>query len=47
MILKTHLLIVPWQKLVEAYEGDSIVNMWDFTVPWQMQKKEKQIKKHG
>ena len=47
MILKTHLLIVPWQKLVEAYEGDSILNMWYFTVPWQMHKKEKQIKKHG
>ena len=47
MILKSHLLIVPWQKLVDAYEGEGTLNMWDFTVPWQMQKKEVHHKKHG
>lgn len=35
MILKTHLMIVPWTKLVESYVGDETVNMFDFTVPWQ------------
>ena len=35
MILKTHLLIVPWNKLIKAYEGDNVVNMFDETVPWQ------------
>ena len=35
MILKTHLLIVPWQKAIQSVEGDDTVNMWDFTVPWQ------------
>jgi hypothetical protein len=35
MILKTHLMITPWDKLVQAYEGDETVNMFDFTVPWQ------------
>jgi len=35
MILKTHLMIVPWDKLVESYVGDKTVNMFNFTVPWQ------------
>ena len=38
MILKTHLLIVPWQKAIQSVEGDDTVNMWDFTVPWQQAK---------
>lgn len=38
MILKTHLLATPWHKLTEAYEGDDVVNMWDFTVPWLLKK---------
>jgi len=46
MILKTHLLIVPWQKLIQAYEGNEIVNMWDFTVPWQQRLIEPNVKKH-
>jgi hypothetical protein len=36
LILKTHLMIVPWDKLIESYQGDNIVNVFDFTVPWQL-----------
>ena len=35
MILKTHLMIVPWEKAIQSVEGDAQVNLWDFTVPWQ------------
>ena len=35
MILKSHLLIVPWKKLVQSYEGDDFINMFEDTVPWQ------------
>ena len=35
MILKTHLMIVPWDKAIQSVEGDEQVNLWDFTVPWQ------------
>lgn len=35
LILKTHLLIVPWDKLVESYVGDKQVQMFDFEVPWK------------
>lgn len=47
MILKTHLLIVPWHKLVQAYEGGEVINMWDFTVPWQQRNITPNQKKHG
>jgi len=47
MILKSHLLIVPWQKLVQSYEGDEVTNMWDFTVPWQQREIKPNQKKHG
>ena len=35
MILKTHLMIVPWEKLIESYTGNDKVNMFNFVVPWQ------------
>lgn len=35
MILKTHLMIVPWEKAIQSVEGNEQVNLWDFTVPWQ------------
>jgi hypothetical protein len=38
MILKTHLLTVPWNKAIESVESNETVNMWDFTVPWQQRK---------
>lgn len=47
MILKTHLMIVPWHKLIQSYEGDSVVDMWDFTVPWLQQKQGTHKKIHG
>jgi hypothetical protein len=47
MILKSHLLIVPWHKLIEAYETDEVTNMWDFTVPWQQRAMRTHEKKHG
>lgn len=47
MILKSHLMIVPWQKLVHAYEGSEVVNMWDFTVPWQQREIKTHEKNHG
>ena len=47
MILKSHLLIVPWHKLIEAYETDEVTNMWDFTVPWQQREMKTHEKTHG
>lgn len=47
MILKSHLLIVPWWKLVEAYQGEEVVNMFEDTVPWQQRQMKDQSKKHG
>ena len=47
MILKSHLLIVPWWKLVEAYQGDDVVNMFEDVVPWQTRQMREQSKKHG
>lgn len=47
MILKSHLLIVPWWKLVEAYQGEEVVNMFEDTVPWQQRQMRDQSKKHG
>lgn len=38
MILKTHLMTVPWEKAIQSVEGDETVNMFDFTVPWQQKK---------
>ena len=38
MILKTHLMTVPWDKAIESVESDSTVNMFDFQVPWQKEK---------
>lgn len=34
MILKTHLLTVPWEKAMASYEGDTQVKVFDFDVPW-------------
>jgi hypothetical protein len=38
MILKTHLMTVPWDKAIESVESDHVVNMFDFQVPWQAEK---------
>lgn len=46
MILKTHLLIVPWNKLVKAYEGDDVVNIFEETVPWQQREVQEYVKRH-
>ena len=47
MILKTHLMTVPWEKAIESVESDGTVNMWDFTVPWQKRVVENYSKKNN
>ena len=47
MILKTHLMTVPWEKAIESVESDETVNMWDFTVPWQKRVVENYSKKNN
>ena len=38
-MIPTAFLLLFWQKLVDGYEGEGVLNMWDFTVPWQTQKR--------
>ena len=38
MILKTHLMAVPWNKAIQSVEGSNTVNMFEDTVPWQKNK---------
>jgi hypothetical protein len=35
LILKTHLTVVPWDKVVNCYEKEKQFNLFDESVPWE------------